>query len=228
MFAGGSFSDRLTHLPEFALMVIIAFAIHELAHAVVATMFGDPTPRQNGRLTLNPIRHLDKWGTGIMVFSYLFFGFLMGWAWTPLRPNMMKHRRLGVICVALAGPAANFVLAVGAYSLLLGLGVTRDEVHFVVEGGPMQPHGMLVNTVFIGLSINLVLSVFNLIPIPPLDGSRVVGALLPPDMARDWARLDEYAPMVFLAAMLLFSQQLGSLIGTMEAHALTVMDHVVR
>ncbi|SRR5579884_189832 len=167
--------------------VLVATTCHEFAHAFVADRLGDPTPRALGRLSLNPVVHLDLWGT----LFFVLFGF--GWARpVPINPQNFPEPRQGMLQVALAGPLANVTVA-----FLLGLLMKA-------EGRPPSPLGELVSLV---IWINVILAVFNLIPIPPLDGSRIVESLLPRAHAFAFSRLQPYGTVLLL--VLLYTGTVG-------------------
>lgn len=170
-----------------ALLVSLVF--HELAHGYVAWRLGDSTARNSGRLTLNPVKHLDPFGTLVLFITY--FGsngaMLFGWAKpVPVNPGYFKSPRHGMALVGLAGPAANLAVA-SAAALLLNFWLPSDD--------------LLLAVIFRVFQLNLVLMVFNLIPVPPLDGSRVVGGLMDERTYRKWARLDQYG-MIFMMVLL--------------------------
>jgi Zn-dependent protease len=164
-----------------AVPIVAAIVFHEVAHGAVAYLFGDPTAAQHGRLTLNPLPHVDPVGT-ILVPGFLLLapyllgtqGFgIIGWA-RPVPVDFRRLNRLQAILVALAGPATNLLLAAASALVLAWL--------------PSEPSSTLVQALgrvaIASLTVNCVLAVFNLIPIPPLDGSRVITALLPARAAR--------------------------------------------
>lgn len=167
--------------------VLLAVTIHEVAHGWVAYKFGDPTAKLAGRLTLNPLRHLDLVGT--LVF---FLTRMVGWAKpVPVNPRNFRRPRQAMIWVAAAGPAANLLVAVGfsvVYRLLLaGSGVI-----------PMFLFQPLVLIAYYGVFINVGLAVFNALPVPPLDGSSIAAGLLPLDLAIRYERLKPYGFVVLL------------------------------
>lgn len=181
------------HLVFTAAAVLLAATVHEYAHAYAAVQLGDPTPRWLGRLTLNPLAHLDPLGTLLLL--------LVGFGWAkpvPVDPRNFQDPRRGVLLVAVAGPLANvcFMAVLGA---LYRLGL-------VPEGGWV---GALW---FRLLYVNAVLAVFNLLPIPPLDGSRVLGALLRGEAEYAYARLQPYGGL--LLVVLLATGWLGPLLRT--------------
>lgn len=160
--------------------LLIAITFHEYAHGKMAALQGDPTPKMTGRLSLNPLKHLDPLGTLMLVVV----GF--GWA-KPVQVNPMyfRDRRKGMIWTSLAGPGMNLVLAYFA-GLAQGL---------------MKPTGLLAAFFFYLMWYNIVLAVFNLIPIPPLDGSKVLFGLLPPRIAWKLMPLERYGMVILLVLM---------------------------
>lgn len=173
------------------IVLLIAFTIHELAHAVTADYLGDPTPRSQGRITLNPLKHLDPFGTIMLLIS----GF--GWA-KPVMVNpynMRGNYRTSMAIVAVAGPASNLVMAIlGAIPLRLAPFL---PVTFLLS--PIWDKLLFLFTQFV--FINLILMFFNLIPIPPLDGYKILQGVLPPDMADQLRPLEQYGFMILLLAI---------------------------
>ncbi len=170
-------------------LILVAMTLHELAHAVVATRLGDPTPREHGRLTLNPIRHLDPVGTAMFAITYFLSNFMFGWAKPVLvQPGYLRRPKEGMALVAVAGPASNFLLALGCVAVLVHveLGMRTTEV------------------LFLFYRVNVILGIFNLLPIPPLDGSRIVAAVLPDPAYRRWGSLDQYGMLILFAVIILF------------------------
>lgn len=177
--------------------LVIAIVFHEVAHGYVAKLLGDPTASDRGRLTLNPIRHVDPVGTLLVPGALaLLGGPVFGWAKpVPINKYLLGNPRFGIMAVAAAGPGINFVLAaVGA--VLLGL-VMPSGLAF--GGGMDAAAALLVNRLgetqwlatglFYFILINIFLALFNLLPIPPFDGSHIVGGLLPARMRAGWERL---------------------------------------
>jgi len=163
-------------LVAVAIFLLVGFPVHEFSHALAAYRLGDGTAKLFGRLTLNPIVHLDPYGSLLLVASALLGGFFIGWAKpTPVNPSMLRGGRRGEAWVAAAGPASNLamaVLAALALRVIVATGlVTSDASLFVA------------NVVYMFIFINLALFVFNLVPIPPLDGSKVMFALMNPRTA---------------------------------------------
>ena len=167
---------------------LFALTFHELAHGYVAWSLGDPTAKNEGRLTLNPLKHLDP--LGVIAFIIM----KIGWAKpVPVNPSYFKDPQKGMLLVALAGPGANVVLAVASAVLVKFLIVMPFITMFILK--PVV--GMLVASVW----INIMLAVFNCLPIPPLDGSKVLMGLLPPKAARSYAQLE---PFGFILLLILF------------------------
>ncbi len=182
--------------------VLLAVTVHELAHGWVAYRFGDPTAKNAGRLTLNPIKHLDLMGT--LVF---FLTRTIGWAKpVPVNPMYFKDPRRDMIWVSLAGPASNILLAVvSAMVMRMVLGpasMWHSSASYVLKP--------LFYMAYVSIQINLGLAVFNLIPIPPLDGSRILMGLLPEQMARKYAVVEQYGFVLIL--LLVFTGATGAII----------------
>jgi len=176
------------YIISLIITLLIAFTVHEFSHAWVATAFGDETPRLNGRLTLNPFAHLDLIGTILLLVA----GF--GWAKpVPIDPYTLQRRSpFALLWVALAGPCSNFVMAVVA-AIPLRLGI----IPFIISSNGLLPTPYYFLNVFI--DINLVLLLFNLIPIAPLDGEKILDAVLPPSAARVFDSIRPYGPLILLA-----------------------------
>ena len=172
----------------FLIAVIVGITFHEFSHAAVASFQGDQTARSQGRLTLNPISHLDPLGSIALVVA----GF--GWGRpVPVSPTHLRNRRFGAIMVGLAGPAANFVVAlVSVVALRIVYPTTATfDVDFSVT---------LLSTLVL---MNVVLGVFNLLPIPPLDGSTLLSIFLPPSRQNIVAFLDQYGIFLLLGLLIL-------------------------
>ncbi|HHO48362.1 MAG TPA: site-2 protease family protein [Desulfobacteraceae bacterium] len=167
---------------------LFALTFHELAHGYVAWNLGDPTARNAGRLTMNPLKHLDP--LGVLAFIIM----KIGWAKpVPVNPVYFRDPRKGMLLVALAGPGANMVLAVASALLVKLLLMFPFLPMFVL----MPVAQMLAASVW----INVMLAVFNILPIPPLDGSKILMGVLPPDMARSYEKLE---PFGFILLLVLF------------------------
>ncbi len=181
-------NDFIQQLLILAPPFLFALTVHELAHGYVAWKLGDPTAKNKGRLTMNPIKHLELFG--VLAFIIM----KIGWAKpVPVDPRYFKDPQKGMLLVALAGPGANAGLAV-ASAVLVKLFVHLLFIPLFI----LQPVvGMLVASVW----INIMLAVFNCLPIPPLDGSRVLIGLLPPNAASSFSRLE---PFGFILLLILF------------------------
>lgn len=180
---GGGVSQLIAYIAIIAVPLLAAIILHEVAHGAVAYVLGDPTAARHGRLTLNPISHIDPVGTillpGILLLSARFLGtpaFVFGWAKpVPVDARRLRNPRRDTVLVALAGPATNLLLALLSVLVLAILPETQEVGS--VSGGLAQ---MALASVW----INSVLAIFNLLPVPPLDGGRLLTALLPPSASR--------------------------------------------
>jgi len=182
------FNQIIQQLIILAPPFLFAITFHELAHGYVAWRLGDPTAKDEGRLTMNPIKHLDP--LGVLAFIIM----KIGWAKpVPVNPRYFKDPRQGMLLVALAGPGANLVLAVISAILVKMLISVQILPLFILKPAA----GMLVASVW----INIMLAVFNCLPIPPLDGSKVLMGVLPADMARSYEKLE---PFGFILLLILF------------------------
>lgn len=172
---------------EMIIILLISIDVHELAHALVADRLGDRTPRQMGELSLNPFVHMDQVGVVLLLITSLFsYGFTYGR--THVNPrNLRFGPQRGNALVALAGPLSNLILAG-----LLGIGLGYLLTHTV--NAPVA----VLNFLYLGLVINVLLFVFNLIPIPPLDGFTIVGGFLSARQMYSLAPLQQYGPMLIL------------------------------
>lgn len=174
--------------------ILLSLTFHELAHGMTAYAFGDPTAKERGRLTLNPIRHLDPMGT------ILFFIAGFGWAKpVPVNGHYFQRPRRDMALVSLAGPATNFTLA-ALTGLVLSSGLVGKET---LSGAFVQYF----------MQINIVLGVFNLLPMPPLDGSRLVSALLPERLLVHYERIEGYGLAIIFAVVFFLPGGLFKLIG---------------
>lgn len=199
-----------------AIMLLVAFPIHEFAHALAAFRLGDNTARFMGRLTLDPRAHLDPTGAMLMVVSIL-IGFGIGWAKpTPYNPMNLQGGRWGEAIVSVAGPISNLILAIAAALPLRYIYATGMDA------------GVLTLVLGFFIQINLALMVFNLLPIPPLDGSKVLFAFLDPRTA--WQVrpvLEQYGLLILFGAMLLplFGGQ--TLLGVLWSEVLTPLEQIL-
>jgi len=177
----------------FVLMIAVflfSIVFHEVSHGYVAYRLGDPTAKESGRLTLNPLKHLDPMGVIFFVAMIALFHIGIGWAKpVPIDPRYFRHPRRDILLVSIAGPGANFVLAVLGFALFYVWRIARAPLPGVAD---------ILELLVV---INMLLMVFNLIPIPPLDGSHVVGALLPPRLHWGWVQLGRYGFLLLFALL---------------------------
>lgn len=213
----------LIHDPAafFVLVAIVAFSLliaitfHEFSHALMASRLGDPTARKLGRLSLNPVRHLDPLGTLML--------FLVGFGWgkpVPVNPHYFRmESRRGMALVGLAGPLSNFALA-AVLGVLVRTGVVGWQYQLSFSWDPSWVAGNLVSYVIL---YNIILGVFNLIPIAPLDGFNIVVGVLPRRQAEAVARLQQYGPLILLLFIFL-----GYLTGFLSDFLLRAVDLFAR
>ncbi|GMR12037.1 MAG: site-2 protease family protein [Gemmatimonadota bacterium] len=188
-------SDFLILLPVLLFSVVV----HEVAHAWVALREGDDTAQNLGRITLNPVSHLDVVGSVVVpLLLYYTTGVVFGWAKpVPIDPRKFRTPRASDIKVSLAGIASNILLAVGFTVLYVALG----KLQVVLDGSVVV--GVVLRMCFFGVFINLLLALFNLLPIPPLDGSHVMFHMLPEGMRLRYRKLGGYGILVLVGIMIL-------------------------
>ncbi|HEX6794525.1 MAG TPA: site-2 protease family protein [Casimicrobiaceae bacterium] len=180
----------------WAVPVVFAITLHEAAHGYVARMFGDRTAELQGRITLNPLAHIDPVGTilvpGVLILAAKFGGpaFVFGWAKpVPVNFGNLRNPKRDMLWVAAAGPGANLAMAL-FWALALKL---------IATAVPDSVHGLLMAKV--GISVNLVLMALNLLPVPPLDGGRIAISLLPLRAARAWSRIEPFGLFVIIGLL---------------------------
>ena len=200
----------------WAVPVVFAITIHEVAHGWTASKLGDQTARMLGRLTLNPIKHVDPIGTVLVPLLLMYAGnFIFGWAKpVPVDWRNLRHPRRDMAIVAAAGPFANLLMLIG-WTLLAKLCFESN-----VQSGGMI--GAIFAMSQAGIMINALLMLLNLLPVPPLDGSRVVSALLPPRLAYGYNRLESIGLLIMV--LLLATQALGLILGPPLESLLHVVD----
>jgi len=196
--------DIVIMVPGF----LVAITVHEYTHGRVALAFGDPTAKLAGRLTFNPVSHLDLFGTIVLVATAM-TGFAIGWAKpVPVDPRYLRRPRADMMWISLGGPAANLVAATLCAFIF-------HAIIFFFEGKPvgegsyffLQP---LVRIVVFAVQINVVLAIFNLIPVAPLDGSKILAGILPRELAYHLERLEPYGFIILI--LLLFTGVVGYII----------------
>lgn len=192
------FSDPLAFV-IIAGALVLSLAFHEFAHAWTADRLGDPTPRRFGRVTLNPANHLDPFGTLLLLFAG--FGFARP---VPVNPNNLT--RWGGLAVAAAGPLSNVLIALVAVGLLFVL----------------PPTGLGLRVLLTVLSVNLVLAIFNLLPIPLFDGSRILAALFPRTLGRSLAEFERmpFSFMLVFLFIIIAREPIGNILSTVQTFVL--------
>ena len=199
------FTDPLAFLRVFpAVVITVGFAllaaitVHEFSHALTSYVLGDQTAKRMGRLSLNPVRHMDPTGTVLLL--------LVGFGWgkpVPVNPSMLRHGRRGMAAVAAAGPLSNVAMAfLLAVPIRAGIIAWRTPFSFnasaPLSGGLV---GLLSQMMGMAIFFNIILAVFNLLPMYPLDGSKIAAGLLPRDLARGFARIERYGPAVLMSVI---------------------------
>ena len=188
--------NLISTLFVFIIPVIFAVTVHEVAHGWVASQFGDQTAKSMGRLTLNPIKHIDPIGT-IVVPAIMYFtsGFIFGWAKpVPVDWRNLRHPRRDMAIVAIAGPAANLLMLLfWAMSAKVVMLLGDDSNHLTQ---------LLFIMCSIGITINIVLMILNLFPVLPLDGGRIMTAMLPRNLAISFSRMEPYGLIILVVLLL--------------------------
>ncbi len=184
----------------WALPVLFAVTLHEVAHGWAAKQLGDSTAADMGRLTINPLKHIDPMGTILVpLITFFFGGFIFGWAKpVPINWNQLRNTKRDIALVALAGPIAN-LLMIGFWLLIAKIFVASAQGNYIAN--------LLTLMAWAGIVINSLLMILNLFPLPPLDGSRVVFSLLPAQLAYRYAKIEPYGLIILvilLASGILF------------------------
>lgn len=180
----------------WALPLIFAITLHEVAHGYVASLFGDKTAKLSGRLSLNPIKHIDPVGTVVVPFLMLMVSnFVFGWAKpVPVDARNLHHPRRDMALVALAGPFSNLLMAL-IWGLIAKIGLILNMQDMAWLGVPLVYMGGA------GIMINVVIGVLNLIPLPPLDGGRILTSILPPRAAYQFSMIEPYGFIILIVLM---------------------------
>ena len=208
---GGKNMESKLYIFLYAIPAILfSLSFHEMAHAYVSYKLGDPTAKNMGRLTLNPLKHLDPLGTLMLIIS-IYSGFGFGWAKpVPIDPSYYKNYKRGTVLVSLAGPVSNLILAF-IFSIpmaVIGMreGVRADDLYnsaYGIFGQGLSAEIIIFNFSRFFYMINIGLAIFNILPVPPLDGSKILTAVLPARQYFMLMRYENYIGMIFLAVMLL-------------------------
>lgn len=197
--------NEIQRIAIWALPVLFAITVHEVSHGWVAKRLGDPTAEMMGRLTLNPIKHIDPIGTVVLPIVMLMMGgFVFGWAKpVPITWENLKQPKRDIALVAVAGPLSNLVMAI-AWALLMKIGLMLMPVNPWL-GKPLVYMGGA------GISINLILMALNLLPFPPLDGGRIMTGILPGPLSYKLSRIEPYG--IFILLGLLVTGMLAKVLG---------------
>ena len=208
-------SETLFNLLYSVPAILIALSVHEYSHGLVSTMLGDDVPRLQGRLSLNPFRHLDLWGTIFMVMTSI-AGAGFGWAKPVMvNPNRYKcNKKLGMMIVALAGPISNIILA-----------LISCYIFYLINSGLIPFNEYFSNFFLVLTTLNVSLAAFNIIPIPPLDGSKVLAIILPAKYANKIYSAGNYLILILL--VLSFTGILGKIMGPIFYGLLSLVENVV-
>lgn len=200
--------DIIQRIAVIAIPMIFGITLHEAAHAYAARYFGDNTAYMLGRITLNPIKHIDPvWTIIVPLVTMLLTGFLFGAAKpVPVNAQALRNPKRDMIWVAAAGPAANLVM-------MIGWAIVAKIVIGLPSSGPVE---YLAYVAVAGIKINALLMIFNLFPIPPLDGGRIVAGLLPNNLARAYGSIEPYGMFILVGLLVtgLFGAVLGPLVDT--------------
>ncbi len=209
-------NNRVIEIIIHTLILFTAFPIHECAHAFAAHLMGDDTAKNQGRMTINPIKHLDLWGTILMLFA----GF--GWAKpVPINPNNFKNRKVGMALSSLAGPVSNLILAY--------ISTILYKLTFIVLGqyaATLDFVGVFATIFLYGTYLNIGLAVFNLLPVPPLDGSRIFTLIFP---EKTYFKIMKYENVIF--GVLFIAVWFGLLdkpLAFLRSGAIDIMDLLTR
>ena len=213
--------ESLTTWQQFLLWVVpvvLAVTVHEMSHGFVALQFGDNTAKQSGRLSLNPLRHLDPVGSFLVPALFIFFtSFIFGWARpVPVDPRRLHNPRRDMVLVALAGPVSNLLMSI-LWAIVMRMGLWLGD-YSVLAGD------ILIYAGAAGIFINAALMMLNLIPIPPLDGGRVLMGVVPPDLARSLAKIEPWG--IPILVLLIFSGFLGKVLWPMMMLGMMTATHL--
>jgi Zn-dependent protease len=202
----------ISALTLFSLLILVmSVVIHEVSHGYAAYLQGDPTAFYAGRLTLNPLKHIDPIGSIVIPIITTLAGFPFGWAKpVPFNPYNLRNQKWGELLVAIAGPASNIIIA-----LIFGL---------IIRFGALSLPATFISLSISVVIVNLGLAIFNLIPIPPLDGSKILFAFLPLRFMQYRAQLERYA--FFIILLLVFIPQFSTILGFIVGGAFSLITGI--
>jgi len=207
--------EILRQLAIVSIPLLLGIILHELAHGYVAYLQGDPTAKMAGRLSLNPLKHLDPLGLAVLIITRT-----IGWAKpVPINPNNFKNLKRGLVLVAIAGPAVNFILAFGFWLIFKFILYLNPLGHSLWQQYLVYPLFLISSA---GVVVNIILGVFNLIPIPPLDGSKILAYFLPAQWLYQYLQMEKYGFILLLVLILSggFSTILNGILNYIYAHLL--------
>ncbi len=209
---------KITQIGVYFLPLLVGVILHEVAHGWAAERFGDPTARIAGRISLNPLVHIDLFGTIILPLALFIFNspFLFGWAKpVPVRQELLAGGRKGMARVALAGPLTNLALAAASSLIYHSLIWMAKSGH--IGHGALWWFEPVLTMAGTSVAINLVLMIVNLVPVPPLDGGRILVGVLPQQMAVSVARLERYGMLIIVLLIVtnVWSYVLGPILNTL-------------
>lgn len=208
------------NLVAVAVIILVAFPVHEFSHALAAYRLGDSTARYQGRLTLNPIVHFDPLGGALLAISAVVGGFFIGWAKpTPVNPYNLRYGRRGEVIVAVAGPISNLVLAV-IVAIPLRIILNNDDMFLAIQTNNVASFVLDVALTF--LEINIILMIFNLLPIPPLDGWHALLGLVDARTAYTLRQFEQYGFILILVFIFVGAPLVGGLVFGIERFLLGI------
>ena len=212
-----SIPDIAYTIAVWAAPILFAITLHEAAHGWVANKLGDPTAKNLGRITINPIKHIDPVGTVVVpLFLAMVSPFVLGWAKpVPIQPRYFKSPLLDMALVAVAGPVSNFFMACFWAMFIQLVYMSLEHSHLLAFLAEMGKNGII---------INIVLMVLNLLPIPPLDGGRVVAGVLPPKLAMPFMQLERFGMVIIL--ILLVSGILGKIMWPIVLYFVNIIGFI--
>lgn len=203
-------NERIVDILIHAVILFTAFPVHEFSHAFAAHLMGDDTAKEQGRMTVNPLKHLDLWGTLFMLFA----GF--GWAKpVPINPNNFKNRKAGMALSSLAGPMSNLIMA------YISMILYKVIIYNITDASGVVMEALLLIFTY-GVYLNLGLAVFNMLPIPPLDGSRIFTLIFPEKL---YFKIMKYENIIFgILFIAIFFGLLDKPLTILQSAAIRVMD----